>query len=112
MYAIACILSCEGLPSALADAPQYRQQSPRDKVDMNKSIRGKRRGGFIQPGGFLRSLISDKVQTPNAHRVRKAKHTSSHMQSHSQPHVSPISTFPGANSSSSTPRIRSFKRHR
>lgn len=111
MYAIACILSCEGLPSALADAPPDRQQSPRDKVDMNKSIQGKRQGGFIQPGGFLRSLISDKVQTPNVHTIRKAKHIY-HMQSHSQPHVSLISNFPGANSSSSTPRIRSFKRHR
>ncbi|KAG6533611.1 hypothetical protein ZIOFF_007486 [Zingiber officinale] len=113
VYAIACILSCDGLPSALADAPPYRQQSPRDKVDMNKnkSIQGKRQGGFIQPGGFLRSLISDNVRTPNVHIVRNAKH-SSHMQSYSQPHVSPISTFSGANSSSSTPRIRSFKRHR
>ncbi|XP_042453374.1 DExH-box ATP-dependent RNA helicase DExH6-like [Zingiber officinale] len=111
VYAIACILSCDGLPSALADAPPYRQQSPRDKVDMNKSIQGKRQGGFIQPGGFLRSLISDNVRTANVHIVRNAKH-SSHMQSYSQPQVSPISTFPGANSSSSTPRIRSFKRHR
>ncbi|KAG6537934.1 hypothetical protein ZIOFF_003037 [Zingiber officinale] len=86
VYAIACILSCDGLPSALADAPPYRQQSPRDKVDMNKSIQGKRQGGFIQPGGFLRSLISDNVRTANVHIVRNAKH-SSHMQSYSQPQI-------------------------
>lgn len=110
MYAIACIFSYDGLPSILADAAWEFQSSSGDAADNNRSIQGKRPMGFIPPGGFLRSLISDKAQRPHIHKVRRVNH--GNPISHSQSHMPVRSPFPGPGSGSPAPRLRSFKRRR
>ncbi|URE04822.1 R3H domain [Musa troglodytarum] len=111
MYAIACILSYDGLPSVLADAVLEPQPSGRDGADPGRPFQGGRLMGFIPPGAFLRSLISDKVQGSHSRKDRRANligPVSAHSISHS-PVRSPV---PGPGSGSSAPRIRSFKRRR
>ncbi|RWV97789.1 hypothetical protein GW17_00039402 [Ensete ventricosum] len=103
MYAIACILSYDGLPSVLADAVLEPQPSGRDAGDPGRPFQGRRLTGFIPPGGFLRSLISDKVQ---------GSHSRSPVSAQSISHSPVRSPFPGPGSGSSAPRIRSFKRRR
>ncbi|RWW64162.1 hypothetical protein BHE74_00028612 [Ensete ventricosum] len=103
MYAIACILSYDGLPSVLADAVLQPQPSGRDAGDPGRPFQGRRLTGFIPPGGFLRSLISDKVQ---------GSHSRSPVSAQSISHSPVRSPFPGPGSGSSAPRIRSFKRRR
>lgn len=111
MYAIACILSYDGLPSVLADAVLEPQPSGRDAADPGRPFQGRRLMGFIPPGGFLRSLISDKVQGSPSHKDRKANLINP-VSAHSISHSPVRSPFPGPGSGSSAPRIRSFKRRR
>lgn len=111
MYAIACILSYDGLPSVLADAVLEPQPSGRDAADPGRPFQGRRLMGFIPPGGFLRSLISDKVQGSPSRKDRKANLISP-VSAHSISHSPVRSPFPGPGSGSAAPRIRSFKRRR
>ncbi|XP_042392741.1 DExH-box ATP-dependent RNA helicase DExH6-like [Zingiber officinale] len=105
MYAIACILSYDGLPRALSEAAFDGRSSVGDAGNTNKPIQGRRRAGFIPPGAFLRSLFSAEVETPHVQKYRKTQ------QSQSAPRA-PNTPFHGPKFGSSAPRRRSFKRRR
>uniref|UniRef100_A0A0E0N2Y9 Uncharacterized protein n=1 Tax=Oryza rufipogon TaxID=4529 RepID=A0A0E0N2Y9_ORYRU len=60
MYAIACILSYDGLPAMItSDDVATSQGSNQSSAESSRFSQG-RRVGYIPPGGFLMSLLSDK----------------------------------------------------
>nr|TKW16987.1 hypothetical protein SEVIR_5G335400v2 [Setaria viridis] len=64
MYAIACILSYDGLPAMVPsnDLPANRG-SGQNSAEASSFSQG-RRAGYIPPGGFLVSLLADKPHQP------------------------------------------------
>lgn len=105
MYAIACILSYDGIPRALSEAASDGRSSAGDAGNMNKPIQGRRQAGFIPPGAFLRSLFSDEVETPHVRKYRKTQQSQSTSRA-------PNTPFHGSKSGSSAPNRRSSKRRR
>ncbi|EMS48785.1 putative ATP-dependent RNA helicase YTHDC2 [Triticum urartu] len=112
MYAIACILSYDGLPGNLAT----KHGSGQSSADASGSAEG-RKGGFIPPGGFLMSLLSDIP--PNAlHHQKSSNHPgggSGHIRSSRAPagRFNQSQQRPGRNSSGpGSSASQSFKRQR
>lgn len=115
MYAIACILSYDGLPSMVpVDESMEPQTSKAGGADM---MQGRRAIGYISPGKFLRSLTSDQVQNKsNFHKMRASMHGNAIL-TYPAPHAL-ADRFQqqrppfGPGSGGSAPRIRSTKRQR
>nr|XP_029117614.1 DExH-box ATP-dependent RNA helicase DExH6 isoform X1 [Elaeis guineensis] len=116
MYAIACILSYDGLPSMVpVDESMEPQTSKANATDMKQE---RRAIGYVSPGKFLRFLASDQAQNKsNFHKMREPMHGSAIL-TYSAPHTlvdrfqqqrTPLN---GHGSGGSGPRIRSFKRQR
>ncbi|WOK99561.1 DExH-box ATP-dependent RNA helicase DExH6 [Canna indica] len=103
VYAIACILSYDGLPSVLADAAFNSQTADRDVADPNRSFQGRKSIGFIPPGGYLRSLFSDRARTPNFHKVRKANRSGPPLLPHAQSQSPARSSIPGSSAPKGPP---------
>ncbi|XP_037406779.1 DExH-box ATP-dependent RNA helicase DExH6-like isoform X2 [Triticum dicoccoides] len=112
MYAIACILSYDGLPGNLAT----KHGSGQSSADASGSAEG-RKGGFIPPGGFLMSLLSDIP--PNAPHHQKSSNHPGGGSGHIRSSRAPAGRFnqsqqrPGRNSSGpGSSASQSFKRQR
>uniref|UniRef100_A0A453FL73 DEAD-box helicase OB fold domain-containing protein n=1 Tax=Aegilops tauschii subsp. strangulata TaxID=200361 RepID=A0A453FL73_AEGTS len=112
MYAIACILSYDGLPGNLAT----KHGSGQSSTDASGSAEG-RKVGFILPGGFLMSLLSEVP--PNApHHQKSSNHPgggSGHIRSSRAPagRFNQSQQHPGRNSSGpGSSASQSFKRQR
>ncbi|OAY81438.1 putative ATP-dependent RNA helicase YTHDC2 [Ananas comosus] len=108
MYAIACILSYDGLPTIVPSDDFIESKS-----DMGEPSKwgGRRVAGYVSPSGFLKSLMSEKPRNNTMHR------SSVSAQSLPQPAVQrPFHQekpfLHGNRAVSATPRIRSFKRQR
>ena len=68
MYAIACILSYDGLSSISPDDDAFDSQATKlDAADRNKSAGGRKGFGYITPGPYLRSLMSDNARATSSH---------------------------------------------
>lgn len=61
MYAIACILSYDGLP-AMIPSNNFSGNRGSGQISAGSSFSQGRRAGYIPPGGFLMSLLGDKPQ--------------------------------------------------
>ena len=115
MYTIACILSYDGLPSMV---PVESMDPQKLKADATDTKQGRRATGYISPGKFLISLISDKGRKKSHfHKNRVSMHGSA-ISTRSLPHASvdrlqqqgpPLD---GGGSGGAASRIRSFKRQR
>ena len=112
MDAIACILSYDGLPGNLAT----KHGSGQSSADASGSAEG-RKGGFIPPGGFLMSLLSDIP--PNAPHHQKSSNHPGGGSGHIRSSRAPAGRFnqsqqrPGRNSSGpGSSASQSFKRQR
>ncbi|XP_003567152.2 DExH-box ATP-dependent RNA helicase DExH6 [Brachypodium distachyon] len=72
MYAVACILSYDGLPGMVESADlSTNRGSNQSSTEASRFTQG-RRASYIPPGGFLMSLLSDIP--PNAPQFRKSSH--------------------------------------
>lgn len=101
MYAIACIFSYDGLPTAIYDQEINGALLP-NNTDNNISQWGKRRSAYIAPSDFLKSLIFGK-QPVNSHRSTAVNCGNQNSTSNSLKALHP---------GGSAPRTAPFKRRR
>nr|CAB3478416.1 unnamed protein product [Digitaria exilis] len=116
MYAIACILSYDGLPAMVPSNDLPANGSDQNSAEANSFSQG-RRTGYIPPDDFLMSLMADKSR-----RAPHFQNSSNHpgcASAHAQPSRAPVGRFDqsqrsfrnsGPGTGSSAPR--SFKRQR
>jgi ATP-dependent RNA helicase DHX36 len=108
MYAIACILSYDGLPD-MCPSNDLLQNS----VEARRFSLGKK--GYIPPGGYLRSFLVDR-----AHHAPYSQNSSNHpggASAYTQPSRAPVGRFDQSqrsfrNSGPGSSKPRSFKRQR
>ncbi|ONK74446.1 uncharacterized protein A4U43_C03F6330 [Asparagus officinalis] len=68
MYAIACVLSYNGLSSVSSGDESLEPQATKlYPVDTNKPSSGRKGSAYIPPNGFLRSLMSDNNRATTSH---------------------------------------------
>lgn len=128
MYAIACILSYDGLSTILRDADASDPHGSKlDVAEKNKSASGRKGFGYITPGPFLRSLMSDnaRVNFSRPHKVTGPMPNAPPAKfRHQKPRNNPQAPFHGRGGAAATaignngggngvsPRNPSFKRRR
>lgn len=104
MYAIACILSYDGLPAMVPPNDlSANRGSGQDLAEASRFSQG-RRAGYIPPSGFLISLLADRTHPGCA-------------STHTRPSRAPVGRFdrsqrPFRNSGPGSSAPRSFKRQR
>ncbi|CAO2166535.1 unnamed protein product [Urochloa humidicola] len=112
IYAIACILSYDGLPDVVPSNDLPVNHGPGQN---SAEASQRRRAGYIPPGAFLVSLLADKPhQAP--HFQNPSNHPSG-ASAHTQPSRAPVGTFDQSqrsfrNSGPGSSTRRSFKRQR
>ncbi|CAL4973855.1 unnamed protein product [Urochloa decumbens] len=112
IYAIACILSYDGLPNMVPSNDLPSNQGPGQ--NSGEASQG-RRAGYIPPGAFLVSLLADKP-----HQAPHFQNTANHpggASSHTQAFRAPVGRFDQSqhsfrNSGPGSSTRRSFKRQR
>uniref|UniRef100_A0A0D9V650 Uncharacterized protein n=1 Tax=Leersia perrieri TaxID=77586 RepID=A0A0D9V650_9ORYZ len=116
MYAIACILSYDGLPTMIpSDDVATSQGSNQSSAESSRFSQG-RRVGYIPPGGFLMSLLSDKPL--NAPQFHKSFNHPDGASGHIRPSRASIGRFDQSrrprrnNSGSGSSAPQTFKRQR
>ncbi|KAF8766215.1 hypothetical protein HU200_007721 [Digitaria exilis] len=116
MYAIACILSYDGLPDMVPSNDLPANGSDQNSAEANSFSQG-RRTGYIPPDDFLVSLIADKSR--HAPHFQNSSNHPGCASAHAQPSRAPVGRFDqsqrsfrnsGPGTGSSAPR--SFKRRR
>ncbi|KAJ1285557.1 hypothetical protein BS78_03G288500 [Paspalum vaginatum] len=114
MYAIACILSYDGLP-AMVPSNEFSANRGSGQNSAESSFSQGRRAGYIPPGGFLMSLLGDKPQ--NAPRFQNSSNYPGGSSGHTRTSRAPVGRFdrsqrPFRNSGPGSSAPRSFKRQR
>ncbi|KAL6845214.1 hypothetical protein ACP4OV_024709 [Aristida adscensionis] len=114
MYAIACILSYDGLPAMISSNDlSANRGSSQNSAEASRFSQG-RRVGYIQPSGFLVSLLADK---PHNAPYQKSSNHPGGASGHTGPSRSSVGRYdqsqrPFRNSGPGGSGPRSFKRQR
>ncbi|KAL6616121.1 hypothetical protein ACP70R_038391 [Stipagrostis hirtigluma subsp. patula] len=113
MYAIACILSYDGLPAMVPSNDLSTNRGSQNSAEAKKFSPG-RRVGYIPPGGFLMSLLADK---PHHTPVQRSSNHPGGASGHAGPSRASVGRFDQSqrsfhNSGPGSSARRSFKRQR
>ncbi|KAK3138415.1 hypothetical protein QOZ80_5AG0368700 [Eleusine coracana subsp. coracana] len=109
IYAIACILSYDGLPAVVSSNMFSSNQASNQNSEEASRLSQGRGVGYIPPGGFLMSLFADKPH--NATSFHKSSDHQGGASGHTQPSW-PVGRYNQSQHSFRKPRGRSFKRQR